>query len=129
VTPGPGALPTEWQALLVLAFGAATAGSIVFFAPGTLGEGDLLLLALSLGALVTAALWLWALALRSGSRWGLALGILLWVPYVNFVAASMFARRYWDRGARAPALLALAGMVGQTIVTVRAFLPSVTAPV
>jgi hypothetical protein len=129
MTPGPAPLPTEWQALLVLAFGAATTGSILFFAPGTLGDGDLLLLAASLGALATAALWLWAVALRSGSRWGLALGLLLWVPYVNFVAASMFARRYWHRGARAPALLALAGMLGQTVVTVHAFLPNVTAPV
>jgi hypothetical protein len=129
VTPGPHALPTGWQALLVLAFGAATTGSIVFFAPGGLGDADLLLLAVSLGALATAALWLWAVALRSQSRWGLALALLLWVPYVNFVAASMFARRYWDRGARAPALLALAGMVGQTVVTLHAFLPSFMAPV
>jgi hypothetical protein len=48
---------------------------------------------------------------------------------VNFVAGSMFARRYWHRGARAPALLALAGMIGETVVTLHAFAPNLTAPV
>lgn len=129
MSAAPAPLSAPWQALLVLAFGAATAGSILYFGGGSLDAGDLLLLGASLGALATAALWLWAVALRHSSRWGIALAILLWVPYVNFVAGSMFARRYWDRGARAPALLALLGMLGETVVTLHAFAPSLRAPV
>jgi hypothetical protein len=45
------------------------------------------------------------------------------VPYVNLLAASSFARRYWNEGARAPALLGIAGFVGQTIASLRLLLP------
>jgi len=129
VTPVLAPLSPRWQTALVLAFGALTAGSIVFFASDSVGSADLLLLAVSLGALGTAAVWLWTVAARNRSRWSLALAILLWIPYVNFVAASLFARRYWTRGARAPALLALCGMVGQALATFRMLAPGFTAPV
>jgi hypothetical protein len=122
-------LPLAWQAALIVCFGAATALAIVFFAPGAASSFDLLVLGASLGALATAGVWLWVVALRNHSRWGVALAILLWVPYVNFVVASMFARRYWHRGARAPALLALAGMLGETFAMMRMLAPSFTAPV
>ena len=73
MTTEPLPLSAQWQASLVLAFGAATAGAIVFFGSATLEPADLLLLSASLGALATSALWLWAIALRHRSRWGFAL--------------------------------------------------------
>jgi hypothetical protein len=42
---------------------------------------------------------------------------------VNLLAASSFARRYWHEGARGPALLGIAGCVGQTIASLRLLLP------
>ena len=36
---------------------------------------------------------------------------------MNFVLATIFARRYWDAGARTPALLALGGLFAQTLAT------------
>ena len=48
---------------------------------------------------------------------------------MNFVVGSIFARRYWSEGARAPALLAIAGMVGQTLATLRMLAPGLTPPV
>ena len=72
---------------------------------------DLLLLGASLGALGHVG----ALALDPGDAAQRRLGascsaLAIWIPYVNFVVASIYARRYWSEGARAPALLALAGM-------------------
>jgi len=117
------------QAALILAFGAATSGFVLLFGRDSLPVVDVLLMSASLGALVTSALWLWILAARRSRGWGLAFAATIWIPYVNFVVASIFARRYWSEGARAPALLALAAMVGQTLASLRMILPGVTAPV
>jgi len=124
VTLAPG-----WQAFLILAFGAVTSGCIVGLASDERGAVDLLLLSASLGALATAGLWLWILAGRISRGWALAFALGIWIPYVNFVIGSLFARRYWNVGARAPALLAIAGMVGQTIATVRMLAPGLNPPV
>ncbi len=121
---GPG-----WQAALYLLFGAATSGFVLFFGDSDLGLVDLLLVAGSLGALVTAGLWLWMIAAHHSRGWSYAFAFTIWIPYVNFVVASIFARRYWHLGARAPALLAIAGMVGQTIASLRMLAPGFTAPV
>lgn len=122
-------LAPAWQAFLMLAFGAVTAGCIVGLGGGDAGAFDLLLLSASLGALATAGLWLWILAARTSRNWALAFALGIWIPYVNFVIASIFARRHWSAGARAPALLAIAGMVGQTIATLRMLAPGLTPPV
>jgi hypothetical protein len=121
---GPG-----WQASLIVSFGAATSLFVLFFGREPKPVIDLLLLSGSLGALVTAGLWLWFIAAHHSRGWSWAFALTLWIPYVNFVVASVFARRYWDRGARAPALLAIAGMVGQTLATLRMLAPTFTAPV
>jgi hypothetical protein len=121
---GPG-----WQAALILLFGAATSGFVLLFGDGGTSTADLLLLSVSLGALVTAGLWLWMIAAHHSRGWSYAFAFTIWIPYVNFVVASIFARRYWSRGARTPALLALAGMVGQTIASLRMLAPGFTAPV
>ena len=44
--------------------------------------------------------------MQRSALWGFA----LLVPYVNVIAASYYARRYWGQGARAPALLGFAGI-------------------
>lgn len=129
MTPGEHALSDGWQAVLLFAFGVSTAGLIVEL--GELGARpfDLLLLGASLGALITAALWLWILASRRSLGWGLLFTAALLIPYVNFVVASVYARRYWREGARAPALLAFVAMIGETIASLRVFLPNLTPPV
>jgi hypothetical protein len=122
-------LSPAWQAFLILAFGAVTSGLIVALATDERSAIDLLLLSASLGALATAGLWLWILATRHGTGWAVAFSLAIWIPYVNFVVASIFARRYWSEGARAPALLALAGIFGQTLATLRMLAPGLTPPV
>jgi hypothetical protein len=117
------------QAFLMLAFGAITSGLIFGLASDDRSAADLLLLSASWGALITAGLWLWILALRRSTRWAVGFSLAIWIPYVNFVVASIFARRYWSEGARAPALLAIAGMLGQTLATLRMLAPGLTPPV
>jgi hypothetical protein len=102
-------------AVLMLLFGGVTVGLIRTFDAPAIGRLDLLLNASSLAMLATALVWFFLLALRRGALWWL--GML--VPYVNLLVASSFARRYWSDGARAPALLALLGMLLQTLVAVR----------
>jgi multisubunit Na+/H+ antiporter MnhB subunit len=112
-------LPPPAAPLLLLAFGGL---SIAFIrgldAPGVAAL-DLLVLATSFGAILTALLWFFVLALPRGPWWSLA----MLVPYVNLLAASSFARRYWNEGARGPALLGIAGFVGQAIASFRLLLP------
>jgi len=122
-------LPERWLPVLLAVFGVST--SLLIVEMGDLGARplDLLLLGASLGALVTAGIWLWILALRRSVGWGLLFTAVLLIPYVNFVVASVYARRYWSEGARAPALVALAAMVVQTIATLRVFSPGLTPPV
>ena len=129
MTPSEHELSDRWQAVLLFAFGVST--SLLIVAMGGLGARpiDLLLLCASLGALITSALWLWILALRRSLGWGLLFTAALPVPYVNFVVASVYARRYWREGARMPALLALGALVGETIASLRVFLPNLTPPV
>lgn len=122
-------LAPVWQAALILAFGVATSGFVFLFGRDPMPVADLLLLSGSLAALVTAGLWLWIIAASHSRGWSLAFALTFWIPYVNFVVASLFARRYWSQGARAPGLLALAGIVGQTIASLRLLAPSFTAPV
>jgi hypothetical protein len=122
-------LSPRWQAALALAFGALTSLFVVLFGAEPMRTLDLLVLSASLAALATAGLWLWILAAQLSRGWGFAFALTLWIPYVNFVVASLFARRYWNQGARAPALLALLGMLGQAVATLRALATSVTAPV
>ncbi|MEX2204809.1 MAG: hypothetical protein WEF50_01115 [Myxococcota bacterium] len=129
MTPSPHDLSETWKAALLCAFGIST--SLVIVALAELGARpfDLLLLAASLGALVTAGLWLWILATRRSLGWGVAFGLALLVPYVNFVVASIYARRYWSEGGRAPALLALLAIAVQTVASFRVFQPFVSPPV
>ncbi len=117
--PDPALLPDWLHAVLLVAFGVSTAGLILFFDSSGLGRLDLLLLASSLGAVLTAGLWITLLGLRRSTGWALALCGAIWIPYVNFVIASIYARRYWSEGARTPALLAIAGMIGQTLASLR----------
>ncbi len=122
-------LTPAWQAFLILAFGAVTSGLVIGLASDDRGAVDLLLLSASLGALVTAGLWLWILAAQVSTRWAVGFALAIWIPYVNFVVGSIFARRYWSQGARAPALLAIAGIAGQTLATLRMLAPGLTPPV
>jgi hypothetical protein len=115
----PHELPFVAAALLLVAFGALSVASIRGLdAPGV-ASVDLLVMATSLGAIGTALIWFFLLALRRGPFWSLA----MLVPYVNLIAASSFARRYWNEGARGPALLGIAGIAGQTIASLRLLLP------
>lgn len=112
-------LPDALRAALLLGFGLGTAGLIRLLDTGAVPRGDLLLVAASSAAVLTSLVWFLALAMRRSAIWTLA----MLVPYVNLIAVSMFARRYWHEGARAPALLVIAGSIGQTIGSLRLFLP------
>ncbi|MBW2279948.1 MAG: hypothetical protein JRG76_03715 [Deltaproteobacteria bacterium] len=118
-SPEPGVLPASAAPLLLVSFGVLSVGFIhALDAPGV-RSADLLLLATGFGALLTALLWFFLLALRRGPFWSLA----MLVPYVNLLAASSFARRYWNEGARGPAILGLLGITGETIASLRLLVP------
>ena len=51
------------------------------------------------------------------------IGLAALVPYLNLILATAFARRYWRQGARAPSLLGLMGLLGQTVFSVRLLFP------
>ena len=129
MTPSEHDLSEPWQALLLLAFGVSTALLIIALGGAGARTLDLLLLGASLGALLTAGLWLWILAARRSFGWGLLFTATALIPYVNFVVASVYARRYWAEGARKPGLLALAAIVVQTIASLRLLALGVTPPV
>jgi hypothetical protein len=111
------------QALLMLVFGVTTVLVIELASGQGVSRADLLLLAASSGVVVAAFLWLFLLAIRSSGTWLWVMGLGIWVPYVNLVLASVFARRHWNEGARAPALLGIAGLTGQTVASLRLLLP------
>jgi len=113
-------LPPIIAPLLLIAFGLVAVGLIRAFDDPTLRRSDLLLMACSLSALLTSLIWFFVLALGRGALWSIA----MLIPYVNLLAASSFARRYWNEGARAPALLAIAGMIGETIASLRLLIPA-----
>ncbi len=117
------ALSDGVRALLLLLFGAATVGVIELAADMSFGRPDLLLFAVSLGAIVTALVWVLILAIARSMTWAVVMGVGVWLPYVNLVLASVYVRRYWSQGGRAPALLGLAGFLGQTIASIRVWFP------
>lgn len=113
-------LPAYAPPALLAAFGVSSVAFIRGLdAPGV-ATLDLLVLATSFGAILTALLWFLLLAVRRGPFWTLA----MLVPYVNLLAASSFARRYWNEGARGPAVLGIVGIVGQTIASLRLLVPA-----
>ncbi len=96
-------------AVLWIAFGAITVGSVHLFAEPSLRLGFLAALAVGTGAFVSALLWFFLLALRRSTSYAVA----MLIPYVNLIAALRFSRRYWSEGAWRPAALAAAGMALQ----------------
>jgi len=108
------------RAGLWLLFGLSTAVFIrLFDSGGSLSRLDLLLWGGSLGALLTAGAWIGWLGVRRSRGWAIAMLGGLWIPYVNFVLASIYARRYWHEDARAPGLIALAALALQAVASVR----------
>lgn len=112
-------LPEAVHALLVAIFGVATALLIRWLdAPG-LPRPDLLGLAAGSAGLITALVWFFALGVRRSALWGVS----FLIPYVNLIAASYYARRYWSEDARGPAVLALAAIAIQTLAALRLLAP------
>ena len=122
-------LTEPWMALLLVVFGAATSAAIFEFADAGVRPLDLLALGASLGALAVAGMWLFLLASKLSRGFAIAIAATFWIPYVNLVVASVFARRYWDRGARAPALLGMAALLAESLAALRVLLPDLTPPV
>lgn len=129
MTPAEPRLPELATVLLLGVFGAATSAAIVWFGDSGASALDLLALGGSLGALAVAGTWLFLIALGHSRAWTVAFAATFWIPYVNLVVASVFARRYWDRGARAPALLGMAALVVESLAALRVLLPDLTPPV
>ncbi len=121
---GPPVLSDPARVLLLGVFGVSSAMLIRFMGEGLIGRTDLLLMGVSVGAMVTALIWVLLLAFGRSTAWAAVMGVGVWVPYVNLVLASIFVRRYWAQGGRAPGLLGLAGMLGQTVASVRLLSPT-----
>jgi hypothetical protein len=110
-----------------LALGLLTAATLRLVAPSlppTTGRADLLLFAASFAALWTALGWLACQGLLRSTPWAVAWGACVWIPYANFLIASIYARRYWREGARTPALLGLAATLGQAVAALRLLEPA-----
>ena len=109
-----------------LGFGLVTAGAALWLGP-SLAPGlsylDRLAFASSFAGLWTALGWLAALGVMRSTPWAITWGLLLLVPYLNLVLASVYARHYWSDGAREPALLGLAAGGLQTLVALRLLEP------
>lgn len=129
MSPSEPRLPELATALLLGVFGAATSAAILGFADSGASSLELLALGSSLGALAVAGVWLFLLAARQSRGWTIAFAATIWLPYVNLVVASVFARRYWDRGARAPALLGMLALLAESLAVARVLLPDLTPPV
>ena len=115
--PGPSSTA---RALLWLLFGVSTSIFIhMFDARGGMSRFDLLLWGGSLGALLTAGAWIIGLGVRRSRGWAIAMVAGMWIPYINFVIASIYARRYWHEDARSPGLIALSALVVQFFASVR----------
>ena len=104
----------------MLVFGATSAALIRLMDGPLIPRLELLGLATGSAAVITALVWFAILGARRDALWVLA----MLIPYVNLVAASSYARRYWSQGARAPALLGLAGIVVQTAASLRLLVPA-----
>ena len=113
-------LSDGWRWLLMLVFGATSAALIRLMDGPLIPRLELLGLATGSAAVITALVWFAILGARRDALWVLA----MLIPYVNLVAASSYARRYWSQGARAPALLGLAGIVVQTAASLRLLVPA-----
>ena len=118
--------PGPWRGVVSaapwLVFGLLTAASVRLLGeslPPGLGRLDLLLVAASLAGMGTALIWLACQGVARSTGWAVAWGACIWIPYVNLAIASIYARRYWGDGARAPSLLGIAGILGQTAASLR----------
>jgi hypothetical protein len=120
---GADPLHDAWRWLLMLVFGATSAVLIRTLDQPMLGRPALLGLATGSAALLTALVWFAILGARRHVLWLLA----MFIPYLNLIAASSYARRYWNEGARAPALLAIAGIVLQTLASLQLLAPVLPA--
>lgn len=118
---------TDLKALPWLLFGLATAAGVYWLAPQMpMGAGrlEILLAALSIAAPPVALGWLAWLGAQRSTGWAVAWGAGLLIPYVNLVLVSLFARRYWRQGARAPVLLLIGSTLAQSWVLLRLISPS-----
>lgn len=116
----PAPLSDEWYWLLIVVFGAVSVALIRWLDLPHARWLELLGLSTGSAAIVTALLWFAVLGAQRHPLWVLA----LLVPYVNLVAASAYARRYWSEDARGPALLALAGVIVQTAASLQMLAPA-----
>jgi hypothetical protein len=113
-------------ALLILGFGVTTAAAIsvsdLLLPPGA-SRLTILLFAAGAGAIITALFWMLALGVQRSPAWAAVWLIGIWIPYVNLVLGSLYARRYWNDGGRGPGLLGIAGMVAQALAAILMLFP------
>ncbi|MFQ5514194.1 MAG: hypothetical protein ACE5FG_07100 [Myxococcota bacterium] len=121
---GRATLSDAARLILLGVFALTAVGIIELGGSQGLARVPLLVFALSSGALLSSLLWLVLLALRLSRGWAVALLLSLPVPYLGLVLASIFARRHWTQGARTPALLAVASLLGQSIASAGLLVPA-----
>ena len=113
-------LPDAGYWLLTVLFGATSVALIQWAGTPSTRWPELLGFATGSAAIVTALAWLAVLGAQRHVLWVVA----ALIPYVNLIAASSFARRYWGQGARAPALLGMGGVAVQTVASFYMLMPA-----
>jgi len=104
-------LPELARWCILLVFGAVTTLAILANGEPGVRRGVLLLFSAGLGSIAAALAWFLAVAVQRSLIWTLVLAL----PVVNALVLPIFVRLYWTRGTRFPAMLALAGMVGEIV--------------
>ncbi len=121
LTPGgaPG-LPSVGLWCVMLVFGAVTLHMISRTDEPGAARLDVLLFASGVGCLAASLCWFFVVALQRSLIWSL----IMVIPLVNTLALPLFARAYWSQGARAPTLLAMVGIAGELVGSLRLMLSS-----
>jgi hypothetical protein len=123
--PQPLRVPEPARWLLWLLFAGSTIAALNGLELASAPVFDRLLAALGVSLLLTSIGWFFVLALQCGLLWSIA----MLIPYVNLIAISWFARRYWTVGAREPALVALGSVLAQLLLLFRWALDPPSGPV
>lgn len=114
-------LPELARWCIMFTFGVVTTWMIVSSDEPGASRADLFLFSGGVGCIFSAFVWFFVVALLHRS---VAWSVLLLVPFINTLVLPVFVRAFWAQGARIPALLALLGVAGELVGSIRLILGS-----